>query len=65
MQFSAYARPARGRPMNAIRLPNGNLIIPVRAEGSHGLVGDGTEESALRTPTTRRGFRSRSTPPGA
>jgi len=30
--------------MNARRLPNGNLLIPRRAEGPDGLIGEGMDE---------------------
>jgi hypothetical protein len=30
--------------MNVKRLPNGNLLVPMRAEGPNGIIGDGAVE---------------------
>ncbi len=42
--------------MDAIRLPNGNLIVPVRVESEDGQSSEtATRRSARTTPTTRSG----------
>lgn len=36
--------------MTAIQLPNGNLLVPVRAEDEDGIIGDGMEEIGPDNP---------------
>jgi hypothetical protein len=36
-----------------VRLDNGNLIVPVRLEGPHGLIGDGWRRSTRITLTMK------------
>jgi hypothetical protein len=40
--------------IEARRLANGNLLVPKRAEGPDGLIGDGAEEVAPGTEEYRR-----------
>ena len=36
------------------RLPNGNLLVPVRLEGEDGTIGDAVEEISAGTPEFRQ-----------
>lgn len=40
--------------MKPIRLPNGNLLVPIRAEGPDGMIGDAMVEVKPGTPEYER-----------